>query len=993
MKSAIRRISIAIALICIALNANGQSPDFPDMNKIEAAFYQTEVTITDVLQQVTGLAKEYFDSTVPRGKVELLVVGEKTSIHYNNDTQEVLHVNSTTCNAYDSDTADDSFYPLFYGWLNKEPLIIGPSAPLWYAQAHRSEIVGLGEAIVRSIKCYKYSLDILGPRDNITIYYYFAVDQWTTPYKMEGLTKVPIRIEVQGMSSKYAEKADQWAPYDLITEFSYFRPTITDWQVFQPPVGLGCHLKKPTRTMPQFPKVFLFDAEVNDLMKSEDEEITDIEHHVVYFDSSRMIARLDRYTRRNYISELYDFNTGVTYTNTNWQTCTMKPLRNSFFEQYDGKMIGHMKFPNEVLNLDGTFYYLGQKLIRGIWTDVFESLTEDAVFRGESFKKLVVTAYYSQDFYKVNVNGEIEGQVPVFYIVTGWKTATEKKLELQYNIFGFDDVIWPEMYQTFGIGRCFPLMENKSYFLMIVDSSPELAAKMEENDDLIQEEIRGEIAQFAKVSDMRIPLLNIDYTSTGVFITGLILDRPPAMAQFWLEFTGDVSVADPYMKVVVDGDTNEKCAFACVEENDFTCTGFYKCKNACFLKSKDLLDPSGDEKDKTPFGEVCETWMRATRDSLNNENYLEDALVKLEDAVLNSKFKLEITFMKDKEEQEMVIPISNIVIGDGPYIGDNNQEKPYTKVINYAELKKDVSTSEDVPYTATLADCYRSCKESGSMSCASFSYCSDADNKQCRISSVLVVDRKTNPDDTEDNKSCYVYAVKYLELYEEYPGRTFLIGGEDSFKGVKSSEECAKKCRETTKFQCRGFEYCRSTKSCVLHSKHVMDLKPGESSKIDTSSTCIHYAAKFSADYYDMGANLIQDDSDKRTELTIEECARICSEELKGNCKSFNYCPASGPFMTDSTCALSGKVLPQQNTDKKDKCRHYEKKATVDDWGKSSDKSLTTVGYTSKGFTGLVIGMLALGLVLGAMGFVAFSYFKSKSSGEGMTVRFMKSDI
>ncbi|KAG8172889.1 hypothetical protein JTE90_014819, partial [Oedothorax gibbosus] len=46
--------------------------------------------------------------------------------------------------------------------------------PLWYAQDHRSEIIPLGPEIIRDIDCYKYSLDISGKRDNITIFYWFA---------------------------------------------------------------------------------------------------------------------------------------------------------------------------------------------------------------------------------------------------------------------------------------------------------------------------------------------------------------------------------------------------------------------------------------------------------------------------------------------------------------------------------------------------------------------------------------------------------------------------------------------------------------------------------------------------------------------------------------------------------------------------------------------------------------------------------------------------
>ncbi|GBM77340.1 hypothetical protein AVEN_260651-1, partial [Araneus ventricosus] len=84
--------------------------------------------------------------------------------------------------------------------------------------------------------------------------------------------------------------------------------------------------------------------------------------------------------------------------------------------------------------------------------------------------------------------------------------------------------------------------------------------------------------------------------------------------------------------------------------------------------------------------------------------------------------------------------------------------------------------------------------------------------------------------------------VKYLDFYVAYPGRVVMIPGEDLREKTTSVEDCAKFCREEKKFICRGFEYCRSTKTCVLHSKHVMDLKQGEFIDSKKKSTCTHYA-------------------------------------------------------------------------------------------------------------------------------------------------------
>ncbi|GFR14318.1 uncharacterized protein TNCT_422981 [Trichonephila clavata] len=758
-----------------------------------------------------------------------------------------------------------------------------------------------------------------------------------------------------------------------------------------PPIGIGCPLRKSYRTIPDIPPKFSYSAEVYDILKAEESEIADVEFQKVWYDSNHSIARLDKFTRLRYTSELYDFNTGVTYSNIDDETCTIQPLRNSFFEGYDGKLMGHLKEPGEVLNLDGKFYYMGKRLIRGIWADSYESIQTDVAFMKKDLAKLVVTVFFSPDYYEVAVDGETETRIPIYYIITGWDTPTHIAINLQYNIHAFDDYIWPAMYETFQLERCFPTMETKSYFLLLLNTDAELAGKMEAVDDIVKQALRLKIREIAKVSDMRIPLLSIDYKSTGVFVTALMLERPPALAQFTLEYEGEVRTPDPDVRVIPAADSKEQCAYACVDERKFTCTGFYFCKQACFIKSQDILEPADKDTKYTELG-VCQTWLRAESQSTNKEPYLVNALEWLEKAVLNDSFKIPIAL---DERTNVVVPVNDIVIGDGPYTGDNNQEKPYTTVINFAKLKSDDETTEDKSYVDNINDCYKECKNSESMSCASFSYCGDSDNKQCKISSVLVVDRQHNPKDTEDDKNCHVYSMKYLDFFNPYPGRVVLISGDDVYPKITAVEDCAKLCREEKKFNCRGFEYCRTAKTCVLHSKHVLDLKDGEFTITDQKSTCTHYAAKFTADYYDMGYTLIDDNSDSRTEITLEDCARTCSEELKLNCKSFNYCPASGPYMTDSTCSLSTKILTDAKitTTTKDKCKHYEKKTTVDDWARKTTKPLLTSGYTSKGFTGLVIGMLALGLVLGAMGFVLYSYLRSRSSGEGMTVRFMKSDI
>ncbi|GBN80081.1 hypothetical protein AVEN_14047-1, partial [Araneus ventricosus] len=96
---------------------------------------------------------------------------------------------------------------------------------------------------------------------------------------------------------------------------------------------------------------------------------------------------------------------------------------------------------------------------------------------------------------------------------------------------------------------------------------------------------------------------------------------------------------------------------------------------------------------------------------------------------------------------------------------NDNQEKPYITAIKFAKLKSDDETTVSLHEVDNLNDCYKSCKTSEDINCASFSYCPDADNKQCMISSVLVVNNKNNPDVTEPDKNCYVYSCKYDAIF------------------------------------------------------------------------------------------------------------------------------------------------------------------------------------------------------------------------------------
>lgn len=984
------RALVFVSVVIVLSFYNGASaedvPSFPTADEFDFAFYSTEVQLTDVIQETTAYATEYFDKIYDKGVVKVYFQGELESVYYDNSTSEITEVVDSYCKSTPVDAGDSeyAYIPLFYGWLNKYPLVIGPSASLWYAQGRRNAITYAGREAARDINCDKFVLRVESKTENLTYEYYFAPQDWNTPYKFQKL-RVPIRVRITGKSGRYSGNAIQ-VDVHQVTDFAYFKPSIDDFNNFLPPLGLGCKFKAKTDSMPPVPKVFQYSAEVVDLLAAEEHEDVEIQFQKTWYDHTRLLARRDKYSRKGgFKSFLYDFKTGTQYEVVSNGSCIMGFLSGEFIK-IDYSATNRMKTPEEALNLDGEFYEMGKREVRGLTCDVYESMGTEKHYNGRLYDKLVVTAYFTEDSTKVGVNGNTESRIPIFYIITGYDDKSKKTLQLQYNIFEFNDIIWPEMYSSFRLDRCFSKAESKAYFVLVMDVPAKVAALLESQDQLVKTELRSTIAIHAKVPEMRIPFLKVDYKPTGVFTTGVILDRPPALVQFEYIVTEPTITRDNDLKEILEADNEEKCAFSCVDYGGYPCKGFYYCGRACFLKSNDVAQ-EGDGEPRN-LGE-CALYIRAEIESTNfRQAYLIDALGNLETAVLNGTVSVRFPIPSGTE----IVAVQDIIIGDGPYTGVDAGDKPFTLSTEFRKLDASLETTRNMEYVGSLHDCYKKCKESGSL-CSSFSYCPDSvkDNKECMISTTLVVKGVTSDTELVADKNCNIYHLKYADYFTPYPERVSLLEGDRRETAVPTMEKCAEICRMEKNFKCRGFEYCRSRKLCTLHKRHILDLATGEP-KPGTSGQCVHYAARYIADYLDMGGVLIDDNSNVRYETSLEECAKICSEDLSQDCKSFNFCP--GVDFSDSTCALSTKLLRDDGitTLEKRQCAHYEKRSVVHDWDNSQASQLKTGGYTSKGFAGLVVGMLALGLILGALAFVLYSYMRSRSSGEGMAVRFMKNE-
>uniref|UniRef100_A0A2C9KRQ4 LolA-like domain-containing protein n=1 Tax=Biomphalaria glabrata TaxID=6526 RepID=A0A2C9KRQ4_BIOGL len=127
----------------------------------------------------------------------------------------------------------------------------------------------------------------------------------------------------------------------------------------------------------------------------------------VWYDSMMDIVRYD--TRDAYSSTpvmttyIHDFVTGVAYQiNQVTKQCFIKPIAQGSFDvvtgqtTQDGSLIVSLKSPQSMFYLDDSYIYVGEKTVRGILCDVFESRRKDFKIGAYNISSSSVFKFYFQ---------------------------------------------------------------------------------------------------------------------------------------------------------------------------------------------------------------------------------------------------------------------------------------------------------------------------------------------------------------------------------------------------------------------------------------------------------------------------------------------------------------------------------------------------------------------------------------------------------------------
>lgn len=955
--------------------AKESDPDFPDINKLMQNGFIAQIEISSRPQGETIYVTEYYYGGKDQTRIDILRRGKRETIYYYPKQDQLVIIKDYTCKVEKAGTSDYLLSSNFTNWLyspaDSNEVYFGPSSLLRSA-AENTPTYEKTDTI-RGINCHKFLTD--NPSNSeVTNTYYFTNEKWVSPANVSG-GLIPIRIELGG------EGTDDKIFLQTI-EYVFFRPSITQIRLLEPHTGLGCKgLLNQGPEIPPITKRFTVIGEFYNETANQGKNDFQVTTFRAWYDYKNKLSRIDVNTKDDRgISTILDFNTGLMYRVTDGKNCDAEPISDSSVETFKNGFSGVMKDPKELLELDGTFYYLGKTFVRGIYCDIWESVKENIRFNHRNFTRIVFTYYYTSHLWEIEVDGTKEEQVPVRIEMNMYDKPTgEPAVKTAYNLFSFNKYP-PPRFTPYNILGCAGVPSQKTFFLVTYTVSMDDVMLAEELAPMVKTELEGLIPSLAQISPLRLPFLQIDFEPEIINVMGLVLERVPALKQF---NKLDAEDKPKNLENEVKATSEEDCASACVDAD--TCTAFHFCGNKCFISLRSFEDNWGTDLDASS----CYLYIRIEQGSNNKDVPLETALKNIEKAVKNKT--LVITLEKEEDgNTDMIVLKPEEFFGDiSPFAVGDHDRNMYQVIFPDKTFTEASQLTVDGGIVTSPADCYRKCRDEKSILCSSFSFCGD--NNKCLLSPIYAsANNKEINNEVEKNTRCRIYSIAYIEMFIQYEGQVSLLSGKKEIKNVETANECAKNCREESGFSCRGFEYCNSEKVCQLHEKHVLDMKT-DMSKIGRG--CNHYALKYGVDYIEAGRFIIKDPNAKTLSgIEFEECARSCSEKSEFKCLTFNYC--TNDDSTQNSCVLNTQTLdsPGVITDSSTtNCKHYAKKKVVDDWAQPRKSSETPKsGYTSGGLTGVIFITLFVGLVLGIAAFMGYSYYKSRSTSDGTTVKFSK---
>ncbi|XP_060077531.1 uncharacterized protein LOC132557063 [Ylistrum balloti] len=676
----------------------------------------------------------------------------------------------------------------------------------------------------------------------------------------------------------------------------------------------------------------------------------------IWYDYTYKLVRYDmatsppggKFNTGNPMSYINDFNTGLSYTiDKTFGNCSITPVLNNTFDSdpnrrdalKNGAYVVQMKNPLEFFDVDNVYKYTGQKTIRGILCIVFETITEEFRLQGVSAKFTSrLQFYFAYDVWKTTPSGS---SIPVQSQPIRMDVSSEEiGLFLTYNFFDFN-LQDPDL-TNFDITPCFDGAGKREFLIRFPGS---YHPTLDDNAKVFLKTAQIQLAEASMASPIRFQRTELTYDTNYIYLIGTVVNVAP----FIVDFTKTSSKSNPhrsdatYTQVKSESD----CATMCRAESNFPCESFDYCSatSTCLL-SKEHIDDGPLLTSST----ICDHFSRTVNSTDMVQPSLDVVMMKLNDAVYKGSFQIPV----------LVGDNTTIYIADK--IRDNliraNRDPTSSQVLGHFNVaKNNILAVKHTDYVAGISvdECADACLTEMTYDCLSFDFCYKTGD--CLL---YKVHPDAQPTSLSPHDFCDLYSRTYLDRYTPSPGMVIPVPADKETDGINSDNLCAKQCSQYEAFPCKSFEYCSNTRSCLLMKKHQLDFP---SNSLVSNPICSFYTRNYLDDFQKKSRSTMTfGHSLDYTDVTVDNCAKLCVTTEASNCQSFAFCN------TTSLCRLTSNHPLQKGVQvRQDVCdlyisryRHYDQTCAM---------------------AGVAFGVFLPGLVIGAV----ISYFfrrRQELSGE-----------
>lgn len=736
----------------------------------------------------------------------------------------------------------------------------------------------------------------------------------------------------------------------------------------------------------------------------------------VWYDTGYKLVRYD-YTdskplppfySTNPMTVIHDFNSGLAYNiDQFYQNCTITQINAGTFDadlsgqvKTNGYII-QMKSPLEVFHITNNYKFMGQKTVREMLCNVFETVLKDFTMPGlnGTYTALVQYFFLAQDWFEV---GNRESQLTTKQIIRQEFSILEKGLFFVYNYFDFEER-HPDL-SIFDVRNCFDANQQTNFQVKFQGNfHPYL--------DIYQKVFLGEaqaqMALISGVASLRYQTLQLSYDEDSIYLTGTLLGQAPYI-NYFTNIPGRV-LPHKSDRVFVNTSSAAGCATTCFTLKSFQCNSFDFCPSVgyCFMSKLHTQDGAIFSNQS-----ICNHYSRTVSDNLSPEPGLWSAYNQLKNKIYSGGFQVKIPHINTTISYPAV-SVSTTDLQPGSTIQGGLLLK------HFKVMKKNVllQNNDLVLEGIAVDDCAASCDHEELFDCQSFEYCFASGT--CYLS-------KLHPDENtslvQKHEHCDLYSREYLDRFTQLPGIVFKSAAFMVYNNVPTATLCARKC--VTNSKCKSFDYCITGQSCRLLTTHRLTVNKTDMTQYPS---CSHFDRKYIDDFR---KNLKKDITFGVTRivagLSPELCAKLCVEELGLNCRSFVYC---GNITSCKFVSVSPKQAPAGTLVDNPGCNLYTRSFYPPPMGPAGNQPITTktpptkqnptghvtspqghVIYPSEGpkveylvkymtsdntgpYIGIAFGVFFPGLVLGAALLYFYRKYKVKQEGDDtMRVQFVNSD-